>query len=164
MINNELVKNLENFGSPEYNAIKEQWMSKYGNILPSQYWTETASLAFDDDWRKSRKWEKPKCDPTPLPDFEYQGVKFGRETFAQDAMLEAKREFLQIYKDALGSSDWKRVLTTTFDEIWIGKRLDVFENLDYTPCDELLRIRKFLLDAGFRDCGCCEPRYKVKKW
>jgi hypothetical protein len=157
-------KGPENFGSPAYKAIKERWMSKYGNILPSEYWTETASLAFDDDWLKSGKWKKPTSVPTPI-DYEIDGVKLCRETFAQPPMLEAKRKFLSTYDEALGSYSWKRVLTTAFDEIWVGERLDVFENMEYTPCDQQLRMRKFLIDAGFTDCGCCDPRYKADdKW
>ena len=152
------------FGSVDFLNRKEKFMKTYGSTFPSEYWKETLTRAFDDDWLNKRKWTKTTSDPAPI-EFFYEGVKLGWETFAEEEMLEAKRKFLFAHEDALPSSYWKRVLTVVFDEIWVGRRFNYEHDL-YTPVDEMLNVRRILLNAGFQTCGlpgCCDPRYKGDK-
>ena len=154
------------FGSDKYLEIKESFMRIYGATFPSEYWKEVIGLAFDDSWRKTEKWAKPKLVPTPIK-FTYKNVELGYDTFALPEMLEAKKKFIASHENALPNSyQWKRVLTVTFDEVWKGQRLDNWDHIEYTPCDEMLRIRKMWLKAGGKECGlpgCCNPAYKAPK-
>jgi hypothetical protein len=169
----DLSRNKPAFGSSEYLELKENFMRNYGETFPSEYWREVIGLAFDDNWKGSREWAKPKLVPTPIK-FTYEGVELGRETFALPDMLKAKTKFIASHERALSFGErtsifhsmmnrWRRVLTVTFDEVWKGERLDDWVNLEYTPCDEMLRIRAMFLKNGGKDCGypgCCNPAYK----
>jgi hypothetical protein len=162
MEENSLLRAKPGLESDEYLERKRDFMRTYGETFPSEYWKEVIGLAFADNWQDKRKWAKPKGVPTPI-EFTYEGVELGRKTFAMPEMLEAKRKFMASLDRALPSYKWKRVLTVTFDEVWKGERLDDWIHLEYTPCDEMIRIRQMWLKAGGGECGlpgCCNPQYR----